>query len=143
MFKKILVLVDGSEFSLNAAKAAASIADKFSGKLTLLHVVSKSFTKTTMPDLEQEIAGLRAEGGQILAAAMSAIGKTEEELDTILSWGNPMDIILEEIEDEGYDLIVMGSRGLGAIKGLLMGSVSERISRSVKCPVLIVKGLSQ
>ncbi len=143
MFKKILVLVDGSEFSLNAARAAASIADNFSGKLTLLHVVSKSFTKTTMPDLEQEIAGLRAEGSQILAAAMDAIGKTEDELDTVLSWGNPMDIILEEIEDEGYDLIVMGSRGLGAIKGLLMGSVSERISRSVKCPVLIVKELCE
>ncbi len=139
MFKKILVLVDGSEFSTNATRAAASIADKFSGKLTLLHVVSKSFLKTTMPDLEQEIAELRAEGSQILIDAMAAIGKNEDELDTILSWGNPMDIILEEIEDEGYDLIVMGSRGLGAIKGLLMGSVSERISRSVKAPVLIIK----
>ncbi len=141
MFKNILVLVDGSEFSINAARAAASMADQYSGKLTLLHVVSKSFSKTTMPDLEQEIAGLRAEGNQILATAIAATGKSEDEVTAILSWGNPLDIILEEVEDKDYDLIVMGSRGLGAIKGLLMGSVSERISRSVKCPVLIVKEL--
>ena len=51
----------------------------------------------------------------------------------------PMDMILKEVEDKDYDLIAMGSRGLGAIKGMLMGSVSERVSRAVKCPVLIVK----
>ncbi len=142
MFKNILVLVDGSEFSINAARAAASMADLYSGKLTLLHVVGKSFSKTTMPDLEQEIAGLRAEGSQILADAIAATGKTEEEVEAILSWGNPIDIILEEVADKNYDLIAMGSRGLGAIRGLLMGSVSERIARSVKCPVLIVKELN-
>ncbi len=143
MFENVLVLVDGSEFSMNAARVASSITDNYSGKLTLLHVVSKSFTKTTMPDLEQEIAGLRSEGSQILTNALEAIGKTENEVVAILSWGNPLDIILEEVEDKGYDLIVMGSRGLGAIKGMLMGSVSERISRSVRCPVLIVKELQQ
>lgn len=143
MFKNVLVLVDGSEFSMNAARVASSITDNYSGKLTLLHVVSKSFTKTTMPDLEQEIAGLRSEGSEVLTNALKAIGKTENEVVAILSWGNPLDVILEEVEDKGYDLIVMGSRGLGAIKGMLMGSVSERISRSVRCPVLIVKELQQ
>lgn len=143
MFKNVLVLVDGSEFSMNAARVASSITDNYSGKLTLLHVVSKSFTKTTMPDLEQEIAGLRSEGSEVLTNALKAIGKTENEVAAILSWGNPLDVILEEVEDRGYDLIVMGSRGLGAIKGMLMGSVSERISRSVRCPVLIVKELQQ
>ncbi|KUG03519.1 universal stress protein family [hydrocarbon metagenome] len=143
MFKNILVLVDGSEYSINAARAAASMADQYSGKLTMLHVVGKSFSKTTMPDLEQEIAGLRSEGSQILSSAIAATGKSEDQVEAILSWGNPLDIILEEVQDKNYDLIVMGSRGLGAIKGLLMGSVSERISRSVKCPVLIVKELDQ
>jgi len=143
MFTNILVPIDGSEFSINAARAAASIADKYSGKLTLLHAVSKPLTKTSIAELEMEIASLRAEGSQILATAREAIEKSEDEVETILSWGNPMDIIPEEVEDKGYDLIVMGSRGLSAIRGLLMGSVSERISRSVKCPVLIVKELSQ
>lgn len=142
MFKNILVLVDGSDFSLNAAKVGSSMADKYSGKLTLLHVVGKSFSKTTMPDLELEIAGLRAEGSGILTNALKAIGKSQNEVELVLSWGNPLDVILEEVEDKSYDLIVMGSRGLGTIRGLLMGSVSERVSKSVKCPVLIVKELN-
>ncbi|MGI6422417.1 MAG: universal stress protein [Syntrophomonadaceae bacterium] len=141
MFNNILVLVDGSDFSLNAAKVGASMADKYDSKLTLMHVIGKSFSKTTMPDLELEIAGLRAEGSQILTNALQSIGKSENEVELILSWGNPLDIILEEAGNKPYDLIVMGSRGLGTIKGLLMGSVSERVSRSVKCPVLIVKEL--
>ncbi len=141
MFNNILVLVDGSDFSLNAAKVGASMADKYDSKLTLMHVIGKSFSKTTMPDLELEIAGLRAEGSQILNNALLSIGKSENEVELILSWGNPLDIILEEAGNKPYDLIVMGSRGLGTIKGLLMGSVSERVSRSVKCPVLIVKEL--
>jgi nucleotide-binding universal stress UspA family protein len=141
MFNNILVLVDGSDFSLNAAKVGASMADKYGSKLTLMHVIGKSFSKTTMPDLELEIAGLRAEGSQILNNALLSIGKSENEVELILSWGNPLDIILEEAGNKPYDLIVMGSRGLGTIKGLLMGSVSERVSRSVKCPVLIVKEL--
>jgi nucleotide-binding universal stress UspA family protein len=127
--------------SLNAAKVGASMADKYDSKLTLMHVIGKSFSKTTMPDLELEIAGLRAEGSQILTNALQSIGKSENEVELILSWGNPLDIILEEAGNKPYDLIVMGSRGLGTIKGLLMGSVSERVSRSVKCPVLIVKEL--
>jgi nucleotide-binding universal stress UspA family protein len=142
MFNNILVLVDGSDFSLNAAKVGASMADKYDSKLTLMHVIGKSFSKTTMPDLELEIAGLRAEGSQILTNALQSIGKSENEVELILSWGNPLDIILEEAGNKPYDLIVMGSRGLGTIKGLLMGSVSERVSRSVKCPVLIVKELA-
>jgi nucleotide-binding universal stress UspA family protein len=127
MFNNILVLVDGSDFSLNAAKVGASMADKYGSKLTLMHVIGKSFSKTTMPDLELEIAGLRAEGSQILTNALQSIGKSENEVELILSWGNPLDIILEEAGNKPYDLIVMGSRGLGTIKGLLMGSVSERI----------------
>jgi nucleotide-binding universal stress UspA family protein len=143
MFKNILVLVDGSDHSLNAARVASSMADRYSSKLSLLHVIGKSFSKTTMPDLEEEIAGLRADGAEIVNNALMAINKTSEEVDAILSWGNPLDIILEEVKDKGYDLIVMGSRGLGTLRGLLMGSVSERVSKSVKCPVLIVKDLPE
>lgn len=143
MFTNILVPIDGSEFSINAAIVAASIADKYSGKLTLLHAVSKPLSKTSIAELEQEIAHFRAEGRQILADALAATGKTEDEVEIVLSWGNPMEIIPEEVEDKGYNLIVMGSRGLNAIRGILMGSVSERISMSVKCPVLIIKELVQ
>ena len=139
MFNNVLAPIDGSEFSLNAARVAASIADKYSGKLTLLHVISESLSNSSVADLNQKIALLRAEGSRILEAAFDATGKAENEVETVLSWGNPMEIILEEVANNGYDLIVMGSRGLSPIRGLLMGSVSERITRAATCPVLIVK----
>lgn len=139
MFNNILAPVDGSEFSLNAARVAASIANKYSGKLTLLHVISESLSNRSVADLNQGIALLRAEGSRILEAAFDATGKAENEVEKALSWGNPMGIILEEVANNGYDLIVMGSRGLSPIRGLLMGSVSERITRAATCPVLIVK----
>ncbi|MDD4767505.1 MAG: universal stress protein [Desulfotomaculaceae bacterium] len=139
MFNNVLAPIDGSEFSLNAARVAASIADKYSGKLTLLHVISESLSNSSLADLNQEIALLRAEGSRILEAAFDATGKAENEVEKALSWGNPMEIILEEVANNGYDLIVMGSRGLSPIRGLLMGSVSERITRAATCPVLIVK----
>ncbi|MBP7331837.1 MAG: universal stress protein [Firmicutes bacterium] len=139
MFNNILAPVDGSEFSLNAARVAASIANKYSGKLTLLHVISESLSNRSVADLNQGIALLRAEGSRILEAAFDATGKAENEVEKALSWGNPMEIILEEVANNGYDLIVMGSRGLSPIRGLLMGSVSERITRAATCPVLIVK----
>lgn len=141
MFNKILVPVDGSVYSLNAAKVGLSMADKYSGKLTLLHVINKSITKAK--DFEKEIDGYRLEGMKILTNILEAIGETEDKVDAILSWGDPMKIILEEINDKGYDIVVMGSRGLGPIRGILLGSVCERISRLAKCPVVIVKGLVQ
>lgn len=144
MFKNILVPIDGSEYSLNAAKTAISIGEKFEGKVTFLHVISKSLETTPnikehKATLVEEIETLRAQGYKILEKAIQSTGKDTAEIEAVLSWGNPADIIMEEIGEKEYDLVVMGSRGLGAIKGLLLGSVSERVVRLIKCPVMIIK----
>ena len=51
--------------------------------------------------------------------------------------GDPAEGILEIAESESADLIVMGRRGLGRLRGVLVGSVSERVSRHAECPVLL------
>ena len=139
MFNKILVPVDGSVYSLNAAEVGRSLAEKYAGNLTLLHVINKSITNTNVSDFEKELDRYRLEGIKILTNVLEAIGETEDKVEAIISWGEPMKIILEEIKDKGYDIVVMGSRGLGPIRGMLLGSVCERVSRSAKCPVVIVK----
>jgi len=53
--------------------------------------------------------------------------------------GRPADKIIETATKGKYDIIVIGSRGLGGIKQLLLGSVSDRFSDKAPCPVLIVK----
>ncbi|NLV17174.1 MAG: universal stress protein [Syntrophomonadaceae bacterium] len=146
MFKNILVPVDGSEYSCNAAKAATSMGEKYGGKVTFLHVIAKSLdANLNIQDkheiLLEKITALRLEGYEILEKAIQNSSKDTVETKAILSWGNPADIILEKTEENKYDLIVMGNRGLGAIKGLLLGSVSEKVIKSIRCPVMIVKDL--
>jgi nucleotide-binding universal stress UspA family protein len=145
-FKNILVPVDGSEFSLNAAQIAASIAEKYQAQLTLLHVISHSLDKFSIHrgeenDFNNEINKIRQQGVDILKTAVKSLGDHDTNIEMILSWGDPAKVILEEVEDKGFDLIVIGSRGLGTIRGLFLGSVTERISRAVACPVLTVKKL--
>ena len=59
--------------------------------------------------------------------------------ETVFEIGSPGPVILGIAEDKGCDLIVMGSRGLGPLKGIFMGSVSSYIVSRGKYPVLIVK----
>ena len=53
--------------------------------------------------------------------------------------GRPADKIVELAKEEGFDLIVLGSRGLGNIKEFFLGGVSDRVADEAPCPVLIVK----
>jgi len=55
------------------------------------------------------------------------------------SIGDPSSEVIEIAKKEHVDLIILGSRGLGAIKGVLMGSVSQKIIQAAPCPVMIVK----
>jgi len=60
-------------------------------------------------------------------------------IDAHLENGNPTDVILELAKQSGADLIVMGSRGFGNLKSLLMGSVSHKVLQLAECPCLIIK----
>ncbi|HEX3015580.1 MAG TPA: universal stress protein [Desulfobacteria bacterium] len=140
MFQHILVPVDGSDYSLKAAKTAASIAEKYASKVTLLCV--RTLPKTT-PGFNSGdyyipndfIKNLEDEGKEILQQAQQVF--TEKSVETLIRIGNPAQEILEEAKN-GYELIVMGSRGLGEIRGFLMGSVSDRVSHHAKVNVMIV-----
>jgi nucleotide-binding universal stress UspA family protein len=55
-----------------------------------------------------------------------------------LEFGVPSDVIVEIAEKGNYDLIIVGSRGLGKVKRFLLGSVSDDVSHKAKCSVLIV-----
>jgi len=61
------------------------------------------------------------------------------EIDTHYVMGDPAVQIVKTAEEGNYQLIVMGSRGLGAIKGIVMGSVSYKVLQLSHCPVLIIK----
>ncbi len=145
MFKHILVPVDGSKFSTNAARKAVVIAQKHSSKITILHVINHSQLYSMGPPqslpmiTDAMMDGLKTGAEMILADTLKAVSPTTVEIKTELEWGIPSQVIIAKARDGICDLIVMGSRGLGAVSGLLLGSVSDRVAKLAPCPVLLVK----
>jgi len=138
MFKKILVAVDGSTYAEHAVEYAASIAKRFNSQVTLIHAIPHPFYTYEMiapPPSEQ----LEKAGKEVLARNQQVAEKRGVQVKTRLVFGDPAEEIAKVANEEGFDLLVVGSRGLSRVAALLLGSVSEKLSRDAKCPVLIVK----
>ncbi len=145
MFKNILVPVDGSEYSNNAVKKAVAIAEKHGSNITLLHVISYSQITNVAEGqalqvvTEAMVEGIKKVGEKILQEAREIADSKDVEVNMELTWGSPAQVILEKANSKPYDLIIMGSKGHGAISGLLLGSVSNRVTHLASCPVMVVK----
>jgi nucleotide-binding universal stress UspA family protein len=143
--KKILAAIDGSEASYMALDFAVSLAKKYSASLTILAVVeplSPTPSPTIPPGVvEPYMNEVKTYYKGILEKAMERAAEGNKRLDvnTILLHGRAWEKIVGECRNGGYDLLVMGSRGLGGIKGFILGSVSKRAVEEAPCPVLIVK----
>lgn len=139
-FWKILVPLDGSDYSLKALDYAASIGQKYGSKLMLVHVViSPLYAYTEGFVMTEHEKKLEDEGKNILENGLKYTKSKAIEAESFLAKGHPSEEIARIANEEKYDLVVMGSRGLSGIKAFLLGSVSERVSRFAKCPIMIVK----
>jgi len=156
IFQKILVPLDGSEHSGRALETAVQIAKKFNSKLVLLTVNPVTFVGVTSPERTVKLAGrdpgapsagltdialeaARIYSKKILADAEAKVRSEKVELETALAEGEAVGEIVKKSKEGKFDLIVMGARGLGSLKRLLLGSVSEGVIKNAPCPVLIVK----
>jgi nucleotide-binding universal stress UspA family protein len=141
MIERILVPSDGSEGSSVAARYAAELAGSFGARVTVLHVVEMP----RIPDYffrmkESEIRDEFIEGGKaVLGLTQKIFVQSGISANTDLREGRPGDVIPQVAREGGFDLIVIGSRGVGAAESMLMGSVSEQVARKAPCPVLIVR----
>lgn len=82
---------------------------------------------------------LTAIGEHLLKSARQELPKSVTNVETRLEQGDPVECILEVLRNEQADLVVLGTRGLGELKGMLMGSVSHKLSNLAPCPCLTVK----
>ncbi len=80
-----------------------------------------------------------ARGMRLLAPYVDTLRRVGIDVEPEVLEGPGPKAILNVAETRDADLIVVGSRGLGAVRGLLLGSVSERVIRLAKCPVLVVR----
>jgi nucleotide-binding universal stress UspA family protein len=135
-FKRILVGVDGSDNSLRAARKAAEVAFLHGAQITLLNVIqpAESAYYTGMPTTE---LAERAKGEDKLYRAKVACEEAGLSPELRVMLGNPAETILD-LSEKGYDLVVVGTRGIGALARFIMGSVSMRVVQFSKTPVLVV-----
>jgi nucleotide-binding universal stress UspA family protein len=142
LIRRILVPIDGSVLSLKAAENAAALAARFGASITLLTALEPpealvaSVNKAAMDEVRE---GLWRSAEGIHRQVEEAITSQHVQVERRIFWGNPAPTIAAEAE-RGYDLVVMGSRGLGLEPGdrQLLGSVTERVLRRTHCPVLVI-----
>ncbi|MBT2618993.1 MULTISPECIES: universal stress protein [unclassified Bacillus (in: firmicutes)] len=139
MYRNILLAVDGSEHSLRATEEAVKIASLIENcTIELVYVVDFSKAK-------EEV--LHSYGKEELELSRrKKLLPIEERLETnnvpytfkVLR-GEPGPSIVEYANKEKFDLVIIGSRGLNSLQEMVLGSVSHKVVKRVKCPVLIVK----
>ncbi len=142
MFSKILVPFDGSEHSLKAVDYAIKLGELDGSQIEVLYVSppvehymwdSKELTDS----LEKEALN-KAE--EVITTAKEKFNGTNVKYITAIKNGEDVaEVIIDEVEKSGTKIIVIGSRGLSAPMGLLLGSVSQKVVNHASCPVLIVK----
>ncbi len=148
MTKTILAATDGSDHAERAVEVAAAIADIYDATLILVHVLPDVVNERLPEYLEKLVEFERLDVGEALnAIGESIIHQAQQkawkqgvkDIEIVLTTGSPAKEILEIAERLSVDFIVMGSRGRGDLEGLLMGSVSHKVSHLAKQTCITVK----
>ena len=154
--KKILYTTDLSENARYAFSYAASLANRYDAGVTIFHVLEDISPTTDSlviniigEDKWQEMRGRNEK--EVLETIQSRLTKFCDDVQADLpscpfitdsikaKIGNPVDEILQEVENNSYDMVVMGAHGHGFLGDTLMGSVSRRVVRRCKTPVLVIR----
>jgi nucleotide-binding universal stress UspA family protein len=123
---KVLMCTDGSSYAAEALRLGALITRNARYQVTLLGVIEN-------PQEERKVI-------RMLQRTGNALCEDVPHIETLIRRGHAAEEILEETEENQYDLVVVGSRGRRGITRFVMGSTAARLARYCPCPVLIVKG---
>ncbi len=141
MFHNILVCLDGSTHAERALDEAIDIASSGHGRLTILTAIPHppywACTPVSAPAIGPLATELRDEAKAALDAAIARVPESVS-VTTILSDKPIREVLMAQLQSGRYDLLVMGSRGRGAIGSSVMGSVSHYALNHSGVPVLIV-----
>lgn len=138
MFQRILVGYDGSEWSKRAVRLAADIAQQYQAELRVVYCFDPVPSYLGDPDLQRVVARRTVAGEEIVAEALALIPEGMKAKAELLE-GPAAEAIIEVARVRESNLIVLGTRGLGRLSSLLMGSVSHTVVAHAPCPVLVVR----
>ncbi len=138
MLKNILLAFDGSEYSNRALQYAKTLAERFEATLWLVHIFTHTSDLLGYEDYEKFYSKRKAGGQTLLDEALQELSNTRLDVREELQEGPEAESILNIAKNCQADLIVMGTRGHGTLKGLLVGSVSRKVIHHSSCPVMVV-----
>ena len=137
---KILVAIDGSDASTDAADYAISISKKYNAELYALHVIRADVDLFGQHETSEFMTRMRKEGEKYLNKVKFNANEKNIQIKTeMISSINIAGGIVDYVEENNIDLIVIGTRGRSGFKKLLLGSVASHVVTYVHCPVLVVK----
>ncbi len=148
MYKKILLPTDGSKNAEIAAEPAFLLASRSGAEVVVLNVIeTPRFLGLRSSDKDELFNNLKENGQKSFDRISNILTELKKDnkcdRDVKLSFefkeGSPAEVILEIIENEGIDLVVMGTSGKRGLDRFLLGSVTENTMRSTKIPVLVVR----
>ena len=133
--------MDGSDNSHRALEAALLLSEKLGAKVTAIHVIEDiPVLHIQSEKLLREVLDAYKKESQLLLSKCSEIATRKGlSINTKLLQGNVGSTILDFCEKEKYDIIVMGSRGMGNFKELILGSVSSKVVHHSRSPVLVIR----
>jgi len=139
--KRILVPVDGSEASLRALRHAAQRAREGQGEVHLLHVEPPmAYEELRAYALRPELEQLREDAcGRVLKAAAATLAAEKVPCAEHLQRGEVAHTIARFASAHQIDEVVMGTRGMGALGAIFVGSVAQRVVHLADVPVTLVK----
>jgi nucleotide-binding universal stress UspA family protein len=136
--KRIIVAVDGSEASMHAARTALDIAKTTQGEVTLVYIISQPFLPTEVPFSTGQLAEDSVKIGELMLE-QTAQKLGQPNLRRLCLSGPAAETLADLAESEHADLLVVGSKGRGAVSRVLIGSTTDRVVHISKKPVLVVR----
>lgn len=124
--RHFLVPTDGSKSSNRAIEYAIELAEILGASITLFHVLSDGMQEDLI------------EAKKMLTDARERVAAKNIRVAVKVRKGEPWEEIVKESKD-GYNLVIIGSRGISGLKRMLLGSVTENVARRSPCPVTIVR----
>lgn len=141
MYKKILIATDGSKNSERAALHGIKLAKPLNAEVIGVYVIDVSafltLPETVVWDNVKDL--LYKEGEKAIEFIKKEAEKEGVRVRTVIREGSPAKDIVELAEKENADVIIMGTAGRTGLDRFLLGSISEKVVRTAKCPVTVIK----
>ena len=137
--KKILMAIDGSDYSHKVLEKTIEFANLFDAEIILVYCHEKFPTSLGQPYRDQEIAKILREAEQLVQPFLQQLKGVDISVQERCMQEPAGKMICEVAKIEQCDLIIMGSRGLSNLAHLIVGSVTNRVLQTAPCSVLVVR----